>query len=179
MSASQSAHLQKRTAPSRSHIEEAGLPATSTSAGVEPEHPTYPQGRLPPIADSGRAPGALLFTTLLLLLGYTYVQWLDLVNVWRYDDRVTHTILQLSALAFLPFAVTMFYFRIYVQGIRGIRVNWNQGETLYPTAIRVASFSLVLGYLLIIIAFWPVWGFLTVGHVCILSLGLIGVVRLF
>ncbi|KAJ1962354.1 hypothetical protein IWQ62_003560 [Dispira parvispora] len=115
----------------------------------------------------------------LMMVGAAVAQALDLLNVIQRDSRIDSTLISLTATSFLPFILLLAYFRVYLGYIRKTRINWNRWEEQFPRHIQTASLSLVIGVILALVTFWPVWGLLTPFYLFCMALGVVGVLRLF
>ncbi|BFY98195.1 hypothetical protein BsWGS_01235 [Bradybaena similaris] len=58
------------------------------------------------------------------------------------------------------------------------KVSSDEWETRYPSAVPVATASLVLGIICLCIGLWPVWGFLTPVILLVLLMGTVVVVAM-
>ncbi|CAG5121465.1 unnamed protein product [Candidula unifasciata] len=100
----------------------------------------------------------------------------DFVNVLVYDLRIQSAWFWIGVLSiglhlciavFLVFWLTLWK-----------NVSTDEWETRYPSAVPVATASLVLGIICLCVGLWPVWGFLTPVILLVLLMGTVVVVAM-
>ena len=110
-----------------------------------------------------------------MILGIMVFTFTDFANVVVNDARVDSAYLKLGGIFFVVNFIIGIYFVVYLSYIRGYR-NWT--DHAHPALIPVATFCGCMGLIFFTIAFWPVWGILTIPILFSLFMGMFMLISL-